>query len=132
MSKTPHDQRCTWKPGDVLTVDGRKVIVSGWPDGVKLCCDHRGRVAVRNMLTNRLSYLDPRDARVKREGEMKLYRVTFDGQPDYIEAYSFGGAVAIWRNHLIATNQPGDFENDVEPESVELLHEQPVLREVPR
>lgn len=58
---------------------------------------------------------------------MKLYRVTFDNQPDYVEAASFGHALLIWREHVIADN-PGDFDATVEPESLELVHDQPVWR----
>lgn len=56
--------------------DGRIVRVSGMPDGT-VCRDSRGRVAVRNVTTNRLSYLPegmlksmPRiDAALRRAGE---------------------------------------------------------------
>lgn len=56
--------------------DGRIVRVSGMPDGT-VCRDSRGRVAVRNVATNRLSYLPegmlksmPRiDAALRRAGE---------------------------------------------------------------
>lgn len=58
----------------------------------------------------------------------KLYRITFDGEPDYIEAVDFGAAIEIWRAKLIAENEPGDFDDDVEPESVNLEHDRPVLR----
>lgn len=59
---------------------------------------------------------------------MKLYRVTFDGSDDYVEAESFGDAIKIWRAHLFSSNLPGDFEDDVEPESVALVSDEPVLR----
>ncbi len=59
---------------------------------------------------------------------MKLYRVTFDGQPDFIEAATFGAAIVAWRLKLIADNTPGDFDDSVEPESVELVHDAPVIR----
>jgi hypothetical protein len=58
----------------------------------------------------------------------KLYRVMFDCEYDYIEAKSFGAAVEIWRRHLIDENEPGDIEATVEPESVELVHDEPVRR----
>lgn len=59
------------KPADTVVVvgalfrtdDGRIVRVSGMPDGITVCRDHRGRVAVRNIATNRLSYFP--------EGELK-------------------------------------------------------------
>ena len=59
---------------------------------------------------------------------MKLYCVQFDGQPDFVEAENFGVAIAIWRKHLIAQNEPGDFDDDVEPESLSVVSEEPVLR----
>lgn len=59
---------------------------------------------------------------------MKLYAVTFDGTPDYVEAENFAAAIQIWRAHLIATNAPGDFDETIEPESVALVHDAPVLR----
>lgn len=37
--------------------DGRIVRVSGMPDGMTVCRDRRGRVAVRNVASNRLSYI---------------------------------------------------------------------------
>jgi hypothetical protein len=61
---------------------------------------------------------------------MALYLVRFDGEPDYIEAGSFVDAIAIWRRALISENEPGDFDDTVQPESVELVHEGPVWRAV--
>lgn len=43
--------------GDVIALGQRSVRVCGMPDGETLCLDHRGRVAVRNLETNRLSYV---------------------------------------------------------------------------
>ncbi len=52
------------RPPPVVTVgavfrrdDGRMVRVSGMPDGMTVCRDGRGRVAVRDTTTNRLSYI---------------------------------------------------------------------------
>jgi hypothetical protein len=45
------------KPGDVFGLDGRIVVVQAMPDGVTTCRDDRGRVAVRNAQTGRLSYV---------------------------------------------------------------------------
>ena len=42
--------------GEVIALDGRHVRVSALPDGT-ICRDYRGRVAVRNFATNRLSYI---------------------------------------------------------------------------
>jgi hypothetical protein len=60
-----------------------------------------------------------------------LYLVTFDGCPDYVEADSFPDAIDVWRANLIGENPPDSFEADVQPESVELLHEEPVIRAAP-
>ncbi len=58
---------------------------------------------------------------------MRLYKVTFDNQPEFVEAPDFGSAVLIWREHLMATN-PGDFDGTENPESLELISESPVIR----
>lgn len=61
----------------------------------------------------------------------KLYRVTFDGTDDYVEAATFGQAIKVWREKLKADNNTGDasdFTDDQEPESVELFHGDGVLR----
>lgn len=59
---------------------------------------------------------------------MNLYRILFDGDPDFVEAETFAGAILLWRDNLIEENEPGDFDESVQPESVELVHEKPVLR----
>lgn len=59
----------------------------------------------------------------------KLYRILFDGEPDYIEATSFGKAIKLWRDNIIDENEPGVIAEDEEPESVELIHEKGVIRE---
>ncbi len=43
--------------GEVLALGSRKVRISSMPDSMTLCRDHRGRIAVRNVATNRLSYI---------------------------------------------------------------------------
>lgn len=43
--------------GKVIDLGGRHVRVCGMPDGVTVCRDYRGRVAVRNFASNRLSYI---------------------------------------------------------------------------
>lgn len=58
--------------------------------------------------------------------KQKLYSVTFDGQPDFILAYDFGGAIRVWRSKLIRENEPGDFDESIEPESVELVSDEGV------
>jgi hypothetical protein len=59
---------------------------------------------------------------------MRLYRVVFDSVPEFVEAQSLGEAVRIWLTNLIAENEPGDFDDGQEPDSVELVHGSPVLR----
>ncbi len=61
---------------------------------------------------------------------MRLYRVVFDGEPNFVEAPNLGAAVSVWRTFLIAENEPGDIEDDVEPESIELMQEGRVWRVV--
>jgi hypothetical protein len=43
--------------GDVFTLDGRQMRVLGMSDGVTVCRDRKGRIAARNVETNRLSYV---------------------------------------------------------------------------
>ncbi len=61
---------------------------------------------------------------------MKLYQVTFDGDEDYVEAASYGQAVARWRAELKRQNPDEDEEwsDTEEPESVVLISSRPVLR----
>lgn len=59
---------------------------------------------------------------------MNLYMVMFDGTPDYVEADDFALAIELWRAKLIADNDPGDFEPNVQPEQVVLVHDEPVIR----
>jgi hypothetical protein len=54
-SSKPSDRRLF--VGEVIALAGRHLRVSGMPDGVTICRDHRKRVAVRNFATNRLSYI---------------------------------------------------------------------------
>ena len=59
---------------------------------------------------------------------MNLYRIQFDIDPDYVEAATFTDAINLWRLNLIRENKPGDFDDQVQPESVELVHEGGVIR----
>ena len=52
---------------------------------------------------------------------MKLYRVMFDGEYDYIEAKSFFEAINVWRTVFLLNNNPGDFDINVEPEEVRTI-----------
>ena len=58
---------------------------------------------------------------------MNLYLIHFDGEPDYVEALDFVTAIELWRAKLIADNEPDDFHPDVQPESVALVHDAPVI-----
>lgn len=58
---------------------------------------------------------------------MKLYMVQFDGQQYYIEAESFRKAIEAWRRH-VAVLWEEDYEGTEEPESVALVHDDPVIR----
>ena len=49
---------------------------------------------------------------------MKLYHIKYDGQPDYVEAVTYGEAVAKWRAYVTAHD---DVSADAEPESVTLI-----------
>ena len=68
---------------------------------------------------------------MKKPGK-KLYRVEFDGQPEYVEADDFRTAIDLWRAKLLAewtedgAREEGDEE--IEPDSVTLVHDEPVLR----
>ena len=61
---------------------------------------------------------------------MNLYRVIFDGEPNYVEARTFAEAIVLWRANLIEENEPGDIAPDEDPESVELVHEKSVVRDI--
>lgn len=54
--------------GEVIVLSPtRQVRISSMPDGVTICRDHRGRIAVRNVSSNRLSYI-PEWALLKAKG----------------------------------------------------------------
>jgi hypothetical protein len=46
--------------GAIVTLGDRTVRVMGMPDDVTVCRDHRKRIAVRNVATDRLSYVPER------------------------------------------------------------------------
>lgn len=58
---------------------------------------------------------------------MKLYHIQFDDQPYFVEAESLGQAVAAWRAH-VAVLWGSDYDGDEEPESIALVHDEPVVR----
>jgi hypothetical protein len=58
---------------------------------------------------------------------MKLYHVQYDGCSFWIEAESFANAVSAWKAHVkVLWDQ--DYMDTDEPESVHLVHEEPVIR----
>lgn len=61
---------------------------------------------------------------------MKLYRVTFDDQPTYVEARYFAEAIELWSCHM-AKEQGADWDGDEEPEEVALVHDEAVVRRLP-
>lgn len=58
---------------------------------------------------------------------MKLYQILFDGSHRWVEAESFGKAVAKWLQAM-KTEWGSDWEGNEEPESVTLVHDEPVIR----
>ena len=58
---------------------------------------------------------------------MNLYHIQYDGQPFYVEAPSLGAAVLAWRDHVKA-EWGSDYDGTEEPESIALIHHQPVIR----
>lgn len=58
---------------------------------------------------------------------MNLYRVLFDGQEFYVEAESFAVAVSLWTGH-VRDIWGSDFDGTEQPESVQLMHDEPVIR----
>ena len=61
-----------------------------------------------------------------------MYRIMFDGEYRYVEAKNYGEAVEIWRVYTIAEWKREkcfeDGDESIEPESVERLSTEPVLR----
>jgi len=62
----------------------------------------------------------------------KVYRVTYDGEDEIVEADSFGDALKVWRAALMAEFKREDCyepdDEDREPDSVTLIADRPVLR----
>ena len=61
---------------------------------------------------------------------MKLYHVQFDGASFWIEADSYSNAVLTWKAHVKVLWENG-YDGTEEPESVHLVHEEPVIRQRP-
>lgn len=58
---------------------------------------------------------------------MKLYRIQFDSISYFVEAADLGQAVAAWREH-VKVEWGTDYEGTEEPQSIELIHDEPVIR----
>lgn len=59
---------------------------------------------------------------------MKLFRVQFDGQSDYVEAETMQKAIERWHEHSRADDPKWDDPFTPEPDGVELVSERSVLR----
>lgn len=59
---------------------------------------------------------------------MNLYHVQYDGQSFWVEAESFGRAVELWTVH-VKVSWDTDYMDTDQPESVHLVHDEPVIRE---
>lgn len=58
---------------------------------------------------------------------MPLYHVVFDGGYRYVEAESFGQAVAVWQEAM-RSEWGEDWTPEDEPESLHRVDDQPVIR----
>lgn len=59
---------------------------------------------------------------------MNLYHVQFDSQTYYVEAGSFADAIILWGRH-VSVLWGDDYDGTEEPESVALVHDEPVIRD---
>jgi hypothetical protein len=59
---------------------------------------------------------------------MSLYHIQFDNQPYWVEAENYGKAITAWRQH-VAVLWGTDYDGTEEPQSVALIHDEPVIRE---
>lgn len=58
---------------------------------------------------------------------MKLYQIAFDSINYFVEASSFGEAIAAWKAHV--KQDWGDSYTGIEePDSVALIYDEPVIR----
>ncbi len=57
---------------------------------------------------------------------MKLYHIQFDGQSFWVEAESFRLAIVQWGEH-VKILWGDDYDGTEEPESVHLVHDEPVI-----
>lgn len=59
---------------------------------------------------------------------MKLFRVQFDSQDDYVEAANMAKAIGTWHQHRRAKDAEWDDPETPEPDGCTLVHEKPVMR----
>jgi hypothetical protein len=59
---------------------------------------------------------------------MKLFRIEFDSQSDYVEASCMKQAIDVWHQHRRGLDPEWDAPETPEPESVCLVHESQVMR----
>lgn len=61
---------------------------------------------------------------------MSVYLVKFDGGSRIVEAESFGAAVRLWNGAMLKEfgGEDSGWTEEDQPESVELLDEEPVIR----
>lgn len=64
--------------------------------------------------------------------ELKVYRITYDGEDRYVEAETFGQAVEVWSEYMVAQwKRDEDYEEgdeDRQPASVEHVGDYGVIR----
>jgi hypothetical protein len=59
--------------------------------------------------------------------KMKLYQIQFDGSQYFVEAPNFAMAIVAWKRYVAASWEI-DYAATDEPESVLLIHDEPVIR----
>lgn len=60
---------------------------------------------------------------------MNLYQVTFDGDPKWVEAENFTKAIHLWRE--FCKEDWDEYTGHEQPDSVTLVHHEPVIRKRP-
>jgi len=58
---------------------------------------------------------------------VKLYHIQFDGESYWVEAPTFRGAIEAWKVE-VRERWGDDFQDTDEPDSVHLVHDEPVIR----
>ena len=59
---------------------------------------------------------------------MKLFRIQFDSQSDYVEAATMQQAIDKWHEHSRRQDADWDEPQTPEPDGCELVDEKPVIR----